>query len=66
MENEKILKAVHQIFHNSPARREDYFTITGSNQFCLSFCATRLAIFSMVYLLFTLPEFCALENNLIK
>ena len=40
----KIVKAVYQIFHDSLARGEDYFTVTGSNQFRSSFCATRLGI----------------------
>ena len=26
-----IVKTADQIFHGSPVRREDYFTITGSN-----------------------------------
>ena len=40
-----IVKTVDQIFHGCPVRREDYFTITGSNQFPSSFCGTRLVIF---------------------
>ena len=37
----KILKAVYQILHDSPARRADYIEVTGSEQFPLPFCGTR-------------------------
>ena len=37
----KTLKGSYQIFHNSPARREDFQTITSVNDFPQSFCATR-------------------------
>ena len=36
-----IMKASFQILKDSPARREDFVSITGSNIFPLSFCATR-------------------------
>ena len=51
----KILKAVYQIFHDSPARRGEYFSIAGSNQFGSSLCATRLVTFFhdlFIYLLY--------------
>ena len=37
----KILKAVYQIFHDSPAQRADCIEVTGSEQFPLLFCGTR-------------------------
>ena len=37
----KILKAVYQIFHDSPAQRADCIEVTGSEQFPLPFCGTR-------------------------
>ena len=37
----KILKAVWQIFHASPAWRDDYISFTGSTSFPHNFCATR-------------------------
>ena len=37
----KILKAVYQLLHDSPARRADYIDVTGSDQFPLPFCGTR-------------------------
>ena len=36
-----IMKASFQILEDSPARREDFVSITGSNIFPLPFCATR-------------------------
>ena len=36
-----VLKGAYQIFHDSSARREDFLTVTGTDQFPLSFCATR-------------------------
>ncbi|XP_028297108.1 uncharacterized protein LOC114458926 [Gouania willdenowi] len=38
---DKLLRAMHTLFHNVPARREDYITITKSSVFPLSFCAHR-------------------------
>ena len=35
----KILEAVWQIFHDSPARRDDYISVTGSTSFPHHFCA---------------------------
>ena len=37
----KILKRAFQIFYDSPARREDFLTVTNTNQFPQNFCATR-------------------------
>ena len=37
----KVLKGVFQLLHSSPARRDDYQSITGSTKFPLFFCATR-------------------------
>ena len=37
----KILKSAFQILHDSPARREDYKSITGCDLHPLNFCATR-------------------------
>ena len=36
-----ILRALHYLFEDSPARREDYTSITESTVFPLNFCATR-------------------------
>ncbi|XP_078027544.1 uncharacterized protein LOC117265688 [Epinephelus lanceolatus] len=38
---DKLLRAMHTLFHNVPARREDYITVTKSSVFPLSFCAHR-------------------------
>ncbi|KAF3840227.1 hypothetical protein F7725_018944 [Dissostichus mawsoni] len=38
---EKLLRAMHTLFHNVPARREDYSTVTKSTVFPLSFCGHR-------------------------
>lgn len=35
---EKILRALHTLFLNVPARREDFITVTKSNTFGLPFC----------------------------
>ena len=37
----KTLKAVKQIFHDSPVRRDDYISVTGSTSSYHHFCATR-------------------------
>ena len=37
----KILKGAYPIFHDSPARREDFLAVTNANQFPQSFCTTR-------------------------
>ena len=36
----QVLKALHQISHDSPARRNDYVDVTGSSRFSLPFCGT--------------------------
>ncbi|KAK1896686.1 Zinc finger protein 862 [Dissostichus eleginoides] len=38
---DKLLRAMHTLFHNVPARREDYSTVTKSTVFPLSFCGDR-------------------------
>ncbi|XP_059922920.1 uncharacterized protein LOC132469020 [Gadus macrocephalus] len=38
---DKLLRAMHTLFHNTPAKREDYITVTKSSVFRLSFCAHR-------------------------
>ncbi|XP_063766766.1 uncharacterized protein LOC134882763 isoform X2 [Eleginops maclovinus] len=38
---DKLLRAMHILFNNVPARREDYVTVTKSSVFPLSFCAHR-------------------------
>ena len=37
----EILKAEWQIIHDTPARREDFMSVTSSRVFTLPFCATR-------------------------
>lgn len=37
----KILKGAFKLLHDSPARREDYFNLTGSDEYPLQFCGTR-------------------------
>ena len=37
----KFLKAVWQIFHDIPARRDDYISVTGSTSFPHHLCARR-------------------------
>ena len=39
----RLLKSCFQVFKDSPARRGDYISITGSSDFPLQFCATRWA-----------------------
>ena len=36
-----FLKGFYYVLHNSPARREDYESVTGSNSYPLSFCLPR-------------------------
>ena len=36
-----VLKGAYTVLHDTPARHADYFTVTGSNQYPLFFCATR-------------------------
>ena len=38
---EKLLRAMHFVFHNVPARREDYTKLTSSSLFPLPFCGHR-------------------------
>ena len=40
-ELKKFLKEAFTVFHNSPACREDYESVTGSYSYPLSLCATR-------------------------
>ena len=37
----QLLRAFWQLFHDSPTRRENYVTVTGSNVFPLKFCRHR-------------------------
>lgn len=38
---DKVLKAMHTLFHNTPARREDFTPLTKITQFPLPFCGHR-------------------------
>ncbi|XP_051950061.1 uncharacterized protein LOC127620838 [Xyrauchen texanus] len=38
---DKLLRALHYLFHNVPARREDFTVLTGSTSFPLPFCGHR-------------------------
>ncbi|XP_049922950.1 uncharacterized protein LOC126404033 isoform X1 [Epinephelus moara] len=38
---DKLLRAMHTLFHNVPARREDYSAVTNSTIFPLPFCGHR-------------------------
>ena len=40
----QLLKSCHQILKDSPARRDDFISITGCSKFPLLFCATRSAM----------------------
>ena len=37
----KILKGAFKLLHDSPARWEDYFNLTGSEKYPLQFCGAR-------------------------
>ena len=37
----KILKGAFMLLHDTPARRDDYFNLTGSSEYPLQFCGTR-------------------------
>ena len=37
----KILKGAFALLHDTPARRDDYFNLTGSSEYPLQFCGTR-------------------------
>ena len=39
--NDSVLKAVHDLFDESPAKREDYIKVNGSEMFALPFCGHR-------------------------
>ena len=39
----KVFKETFQIFHDAPGRKEDFLTITGSNEFPLNIWSTKLA-----------------------
>ena len=38
---DKLLRAIHFLFHNVPARRQDYQEFTDSSKFGLPFCGHR-------------------------
>ena len=38
---EETLKGGFQLLHNSPAKREDYGSVSGSTKYSLHYCATR-------------------------
>ena len=38
---DQVLKSLHSLFHDAPARREDYIRIAGSEVFPLEFCGHR-------------------------
>ena len=38
---DSVLKAPHNLFDESPAKREDYIKVTGSEMFALPFCGHR-------------------------
>ena len=40
-EIKKTLKVAYTVLHESPARRDDYQSVTGSSKVPLGFCATR-------------------------
>ena len=42
----KVLQSAFQILHDSPARWEDYESVTGSKKYPLFFCATRFVFCS--------------------
>ena len=44
-----IMKSAHRILHNSPARREDYASVTGSSIYPFNFCATRYILLQTIY-----------------
>ena len=41
MKIKETLKGGFQLLHNSPARREDYESVSGSTKYPLYYCATR-------------------------
>ena len=38
---ENLMKALYNLFHNLPARRPDYVTVTEYENFSHAFCSTR-------------------------
>ena len=44
-----IIKSAHWILHNSPPRREDYASVTGSSIYLFNFCATRYNLLQTMY-----------------
>lgn len=38
---DSLLRALYNLYHDAPARSEDFFSITGSTQLPLQFCSTR-------------------------
>ena len=42
-ELKKTLKGSYQVFHDTPARREDFVTVTNTDRYPLSFGDTRSA-----------------------
>lgn len=47
----QTLHGAYQILHASPARRDDYQTITGSDIFPFNFCVTRYFVLSFIFIL---------------
>ena len=44
-----IMKSDHRILHNSPARREDYASVTGSSIYLFNLYATRCNLLQTIY-----------------
>ena len=44
-----IMNSAHRILHNSPARREDYASVTGSSIYSFNLCATRYNLLQTIY-----------------
>jgi len=40
-ELDSLLRSMWYVFENSPARREDYMNISGTEKYPLRFCSTR-------------------------
>ena len=45
----KNMKSAHLILHDSPARKEDYASVTGSSICPFNFCATRYNLLQTIY-----------------
>ena len=52
----KTLRGSFQILHDSPARREDYESVTGCNQYPLFYCATRYVLNVFVIIVLSTPS----------